>query len=207
MTTDPRLSAPRSSFAIAMRDYTFIRPGVAVTVSAATLVVALVFGLDLIASLRQAAATVRDGARSTATLHRYNAGFEVWRRMATSADPAYRRPEVVAQRDSIRDALRDQIAGLATSTRDPVDQDLARTVLDGLTTTDDETTTKAREAMIVLLARQDAALFGAAAAAQRGVLLAAVLVALTILAAGMLVVPMAWLYVRYKRGATIDLHL
>jgi prophage DNA circulation protein len=207
MTTDPRLSAPRSSFAIAMRDYTFIRPGVAVTVSAATLVVALVFGVDLIVSLRQAAATVRYGARASETLHRYNAGLEVWRRMATSADPAYRRPEVVAQRDSIREALRDQIAGLATSISNPVDQDLARTILDGLTATDDETTTKTREAMIVLLAHQDAALFGAAAAAQRGVLLAAVLLALTILAAGMLVVPMAWLYVRYKRGATIELRL
>lgn len=190
-----------------MRDYTFIRPGIAVMVSAATLVVALVFGVDLIVSLRHAAATVRHGASATETLHRYNAGLEVWRRMATSADPAYHRPAVVAQRDSLRDALRDQVAGLTMSLGDPVDQDLARTVLDGLTATDEETTTKAREAMIVLLAHQDAALFAAAAAAQRGVLLAAVLLALTIVAAGMLVVPMAWLYMRYKRGATIEVRL
>ena len=58
--------------------------------------------------------------------------------------------------------------------------------------------------MVVLLARQDSAMFAAAATAQRGVLLAAVLLALTILAAGMMVVPMAWLYIRYKRGATIE---
>jgi hypothetical protein len=192
---------------MAMKDYTFIRPGVAVTVSAATLLVALVLGLNLIVSLGHAAATVRHGARASETLHRYNAGLEVWRRMATNADPAYQRPEVVAQRDSLRDALRDQLAGLATTLGDPTDQELARTVLEGLSATDDQTTAQAREAMIVLLAHQDAALFAAATAAQRGVLLAALLLALTILAAGMLVVPMAWLYVRFKRGATIELRL
>ncbi len=35
-------------------------------------------------------------------------------------------------------------------------------------------------------------------------LLAAVLLALTVFAAGMLVVPMAWLYVWHKHGATIE---
>jgi len=34
--------------------------------------------------------------------------------------------------------------------------------------------------------------------------LLAVLLALTILAAGMMVVPMAWLYIRHTRGATIE---
>jgi hypothetical protein len=58
--------------------------------------------------------------------------------------------------------------------------------------------------MIVLLARQDAAMFQAAKASQRAVLLAAILLALTIIAAGMLIVPMAYLYVQYKRGATIE---
>jgi len=202
-TPEPRLSVPRSSFAIAMKDYTFIRPGIAVTISAVTLVVALIFGLDLIASLRHAAATVDRGARAAQTLHRYNAGLEVWRRMATSTDPAYRRPEVVAQRDSIRDALRTQLSGLANRLDNPIDQDLAQSVLEGLASTDSTVGTKAREAMIVLLAHQDAALFDAAATAQRGVQLAAVLLALTVLAAGMLVVPMAWLYIRHKRGATI----
>jgi hypothetical protein len=203
-TPEPRLSMPRSSFAIAMKDYTVIRPGIAVTLSAATLVLALMFGLDLIASLRRAAATVDRGARASRTLHRYNAGLEVWRRMATSTDPAYRRPEVVAQRDSIREALRTQLSGLANALDNPIDQDLAQSILTGLGSTDAETGPKAREAMIVLLAHQDAALFEAATTAQRGVLLAAVLLALTIIAAGMLVVPMAWLYVRYKRGATVE---
>ena len=61
-----------------------------------------------------------------------------------------------------------------------------------------------RQAMIVLVSHQDAALFEAAAASQRAVTFAAVLLALTVLAAGMLVIPMAWLYIRYKRGATIE---
>ena len=207
--TTPELppSMPRSSFAMAVKDYTFIRPGIAVTVSAATLIIALIIGLALIVSLRRAAAAVDHGARAARTLHSYDAGLEVWRRMATSTDPAYRRPGVVAQRDSLRDALRSQIAGLTASLDNPVDWDLSRTVLDAVGNSDSEASTKARQAMIVLLAHQDAALFGAAAAAHRGVLLAAVLLALTVLAAGMMVVPLAWLYIRYKRGATIEVKL
>lgn len=40
------------------------------------------------------------GARATQTLHRYNAGLEVWRQIATSSDPAYRRPEAAAGSDN-----------------------------------------------------------------------------------------------------------
>lgn len=50
-------------------------------------------------------------------------------------------------------------------------------------------------------------MFGAAAASQRAVLFAAILLGLSVLAAGMLVVPMAWLYIRYKRGATIEVKI
>jgi hypothetical protein len=203
-TSDPRHSMPRSSFAIAMRDYTFIRPGIAVTISAATLVVALMFGVDLIGSLREAATTMERGARVTRTLHRYNAGLEVLRQMATSIDPAYRRPEVLAQRDSMRATLRAQLATLGPSLDAPVDQERVRSVRDGLSSVDPRTQTKAREAMILLLAHQNSTLFDAAALAHRGVQLAAVLLGLTVLAAGMLVVPMAWLYLRHKRGATIE---
>ncbi len=204
-TPEPqRSSMPRSSFAIAMKDYTFVRPGIAVTISAATLIVALIFGLDLIHSLQRASATVQRGARAVQTLHRYNAGLEVWHQMATSTDPSYKRREAVAQRDSIREQLRTQLAKLGNSLANPIDQDLVRTVLSGLASTDVGVGTQARQAMIVLLAHQDAAMFDAAETSQRGVLLAAVLLALTVLGAGMLVVPMAWLYIRYKRGATIE---
>jgi hypothetical protein len=205
MTMPPgRPSAGRSSFAIAMKDYTFIRPGVAVTISALTLALALVIGIWLILSLREAAATVERGARTVETLHRYNAGVEVWREMSTSADPAYRRPEALAQRDSLGRALRSQLADLANSMEDDRERDLVFGVLGGLTSTGPAASTESRQAMIVLLARQDEAMFRAAQASQNAVLLAAALLACTILAAGMLIVPMAWLYVRYKRGATIE---
>jgi len=203
----PRPSAGRSSFAIAMKDYTFIRPGIAVTISAATLIVALVLGLDLVTSLQRAAGTVRAGAGAVQMLHRYSAGLEVWRQMATSNDPAYKRPEAVAQRDSIRAELQGQLARLSRAMRDTADQELVRQVLDGLTTIDPAVTTQARTAMIVLLAHEDNAMFEAAEASSRGVVLAAGLLGLTILAAGMLVIPMAWLYIRYKRGATIEVKI
>ena len=199
-----RPSVGRSSFAIAMKDYTFIRPGIAVSISALTLALALVIGLWLIFSLREAAATVSHGASTVETLHRYSAGLEVWRQMSTSTDAAYRRPEAIAQRDSLGRELRVQLAGLATSMEDDRERDLVQNVLLGLNTDGPAPGTQAREAMIVLLARQDSAMFYAAERSQQAVLLSAVLLALTIIAAGMLIVPMAWLYVRYKRGATIE---
>ncbi len=206
-TPPPRVSLPRSSFAMAMKDYTFIRPGIAVTISAATLVVALLVGGELIRSLHRAATTVDRGARAVETLHRYSAGVEVWRQMATSSDPSYRRPDAVAQRDSMRRMLQDQLALLGRGLESPQDQELVHTVLGGLSTTDAAATTAGRQAMIVLLAHQDAAMFEAAQTAQNGVLAAAILLALTVVAAGMLVVPMAWLYLRFKRGAAIEVKL
>ena len=207
MTTPPlppRPSVGRSSFAIAMKDYTFIRPGIAVSISAATLALALVIGFWLIVSLRSAAATVERGARTVETLHRYNAGLEVWREMATSTDPAYRRPEAVAQRDSIGRTLREQLARLGNNMTDPADHERVQQVLEGLTRTDPSISTAARQAMIVLLAKQDSAMFKAAETSQKAVLLSAALLGLTVVAAGTLVIPMAWLYIRYKRGATIE---
>lgn len=203
-TPPPRGSMPRSSFAIAMKDYTLIRPGIAVTISAATLVAALIIGVLLIQSLAHASATVSRGAQASEMLHRYNARYEVWRSMATSSDPMYKGTQVVAQRDSIREALQGELSRFGASLAAAQEKDLIQQVLEGLSSTDAATTTKARQAMIVLLHDQDTALFDAAEASQRGVLLAAVLLALTILAAGLLIVPMAWLYVRYKRGAAIE---
>jgi len=198
---------PRSSFAIAMKDYTFIRPGIAITITAATLVAALAIGILLIKSLTHASATVDRGARSSELLHRYNARYEVWRSMATSTDPNFQRPEAVAQRDSLRNDLQLELSRFGDALGSQQEKDLVQQVLEGLASTDYQTTNKARQAMIVLLARQDASLFEAAETSQRGVVMAAVLLALTILAAGMLIVPMAWLYVRYKRGAAIEVKL
>ena len=208
MTTPPgfpsRPSVGRSSFAVAMKDYTFIRPGIAVTISAVTLALALVIGLWLIFSLNEAAQTVSRGARNSATLHRYNAGLEVWRQMATSTDPGFRRAEAVAQRDSLGRQLRVELADLGNTMDDAEDRQRVQIVLGGLTSTGTGAGTDARQAMIVLLAKQDSALFRAAQTSQQAVLLSAILLALTIIAAGMLIVPMAWLYVRHKRGAAIE---
>ena len=199
-----RPSVGRSSFAVAMKDYTFIRPGIAVTISAVTLALALVIGLWLIFSLNQAAKTVARGARTSATLHRYNAGLEVWRQMATGTDPGFRRVEAVAQRDSLGRQLRVDLADLGNAMPDDHDRELVQAVLGGLTSTGSGAGIDARQAMIVLLAKQDSAMFHAAQTSQQAVLLSAILLALTIIAAGMLIVPMAWLYVRHKRGATIE---
>src|SRR4051812_37438280 len=128
-----RPSVGRSSFAFAMKDYTFIRPGIAVTISAVTLALALVIGLWLIFSLSGAAKTVARGARTSATLHRYNAGLEVWRQMATGTDPGFRRVEAVAQRDSLGRQLRVELADLGNSMDTDHDRELVQTVLGGLT--------------------------------------------------------------------------
>jgi hypothetical protein len=187
-----------------MKDYTFIRPGIAVTISAVTLALALVIGLWLIFSLNEAAQTVARGARTSASLHRYNAGLEVWRQMATGADPGFHRVEAVAQRDSLGRQLRVELADLGNSMADDQDRERIQVVLGGLTSSGTGAGIEARQVMIVLLAKQDSAMFHAAQTSQQAVLLSAVLLALTIIAAGMLIVPMAWLYVRYKRGAAIE---
>ena len=207
MTTPPlppRPSVGRSSFAIAMKDYTFIRPGIAVTISAATLLAAVIIGVLLIGSLGRAARTVRRGGHTAQTLHRYNAALEVWRGMTVGGDSLLERPEARRMRDSIRTALTDNFSALQADLEDPTDSAMVRTILAGLAAGDVELTRDARQAMIVLLARQDSAMFQAAATSQRAVLFSALLLGLTVLAAGMLVIPMAWLYVRYKRGAVIE---
>jgi hypothetical protein len=198
---------PRSSFAIAMKDYTFIRPGIAITISAATLVAALVIGVVLIKLLAHASSTVDRGARASELLHHYNARYEVWRGMATTTDPTFQRPEAQAQRDSLRNDLQLEMSRFGNGLPSQQEKDLVQQALEGLASTDYHTTNKARQAMILLLARQAATLFEAAETSQQGVLLAAVLLALTILAAGLLIVPMAWLYVRHKRGAAIEVKL
>jgi hypothetical protein len=195
----PRASMPRSSFAIAMKDYTFIRPGIAVTISAATLLAALLTGVVLIKKLAHASATVTRGATASEALHRMNAKYEVWRTMATGSDTAYR-----AQADTMRSALQSDLTRFGSTLASDQERGFVQQILEGLTDTGAAATKNAREAMIVLLAHQDAALFDAAETSQQGVLLAAILLALTILAAGMLIVPMAWLYIRFKRGAAIE---
>ena len=200
----PRPSTPRGSFAMALKDYTFIRPGIAVSISAACLIAALVIGGVLISSLRGANATVDLARRTMFTLHGYNAALQTWQQLVASEDPQLRNPESVALRDQIRAALRGQLEALRASVADTGFQRLIGTVLQGLEATAAGIDEAGRQAMIVVMTRQDDAMLQAVAASQRAVLLSVVLIALTVLAAGTLVVPMAWLYIRFKLGALIQ---
>ncbi len=200
----PRPSTPRGSFAMALKDYTFIRPGIAVSISAACLIAALVIGGVLISSLRGANATVDLARRTMFTLHGYHAALQTWQQLVASEDPQLRNPESVALRDQIRAALRGQLEALRASVADTGFQRLIGTVLQGLEATAAGIDEAGRQAMIVVMTRQDDAMLQAVAASQRAVLLSVVLIALTVLAAGTLVVPMAWLYIRFKRGALIQ---
>lgn len=202
----PRPTLGRSSFAIAMKDYTFIRPGIAVSISAATLVAALIIGSMLIVTLARTAQQVTFGAQMVRTLHGYSAAFAVWRGMVAGGDAAVRTPQARSMRDSLRAALTAELQMLRPEMTDPADQLLVTRVVEGLRAGKVAAGEPAEVAMATLLARHDNALFDAAAAAQEAVLYAAILLALTILAAGTLVVPMAWLYIRYKRsgGAMIE---
>lgn len=199
-----RISVPRSSFAIAMKDYTIVRPGIAVTISALCLVAALVVGGILIGSLRRASSMVEYARKSAFTLHDYNAALDTWHQLVTTEDPDLQRPESRALRDSIRTALTAQLNQMAASTGDTVQKNLITTVVRGLQSMNVGLDEAARQSMIVMLSRQDDAMFQAIATSQKAVLLSAVLIALTIVAAGSMVVPMAWLYIRFKQGKQVQ---
>jgi hypothetical protein len=197
------MTQPRSSLAIALQDYKGIRPGIAITIAAVALAAAIVVGVVHIAMLGRSGAAIEDGRRTIRTLHSYNAALEVWRQLA--ADTALAYPLQRGLRDSIAAALRQQLGDLQRELRDTVDRNLVSDVLrDLVAPTDEQAGTelglRGREAMIVLTARQDSALFRAAARYQRSQWYAALVIGLAVLAAGILIVPMSWMYVRYKRG-------
>ena len=199
-----RVSVPRSSFAVAIKDYTFVRPGIAVSISALCLVAALVVGGILIGSLRRASAMVEYARKSAFTLHDYNAALDTWHQLVTSEDPELQKPESRSLRDSIRTALTAQLNQMAAATGDTTQKNLIATVVRGLQSMNVGLDDAARQSMIVMLSRQDDAMFQAIASSQRAVLLSAVLIALTIIAAGSMVVPMAWLYIRFKQGKQVQ---
>jgi len=199
-----RISVPRSSFAAALTDYTFVRPGLAVTISALCLIAALVVGGSLIGSLKRASAMVDLARRTAFSLHGYNAALETWHELITSEDPELKRAESRALRDSIRSALTTQLSALSAATPDTSQRKLIGAVVRGLQSMNIGLDDAARQAMIVVLTRQDDTMFQAVATAQRAVFLSALLIAFTVVAAGTLVIPMAWLYIRYKQGATVE---
>jgi hypothetical protein len=205
--TQPRMSTPRSSLAIALNQYyTGPRPGVALTISALALIAAVAIGIAHVVMLGQSGSAIADGQRAMRTLHRYNAVLEVWRQMAVVPEKDIKFPEQKRQRDSIAGALRTEIQTLQSQTKDPTNARLLGTVLADLQPgaanqpVVSDLGTNGRAAMIVLSAREDSALFRAAQRYQRSQFFAALLIGLTVIASASLIFPMAWAYVRFKRG-------
>lgn len=200
------MTQPRSSLAIALQDYRGIRPGIALTIAAVALITALAVGSFHVVMLGRSGVAISEGQKTIRALHSYNVALEVWRQIARTPDQDLRSPRQERLRDSIGGALRVNLRDLRSDLTNPFDQELVGEILEDLTRPREsdverfELGEQGRGAMIVLTARQDSALFQAAAEYQRAQFLAAVVIALTVVAAGVLIVPMSWVYVRYKRG-------
>lgn len=195
------MTQPRSSLAVALQDYKGIRPGIAVTIAAVALIAAIVVGAMHVIRLGRAASQISEGQHTMSTLRRYSAALEVWRQMAAGEI------EFEAQRqmrDSIGGALRGELAELGDALSDSTDKRLVLQIMQDLRSPGEgdamDLGVSGREAMIILSGRQDSALFQAAVESQRAQIWGGVLIGLTILAAGILIVPMSWMYVRYKAG-------
>lgn len=197
------MTQPRSSLAIALQDYKGLRPGIALTIAAVALIAAVGVGAIHIVLLGRSVATIQDAGQTIRTMHRYDAALEVWRQMATDTEGSAVQARM---RDSIALALRSDLANLMDATTDTVDRNLIGSIVRELTPATSgqamtfDLASAGREQMILLRGRQDDALFSAAAESQRSQLIGALLIALTVIAAGILIIPMSWVYVRYKRG-------
>lgn len=197
------MTQPRSSLAMALIDYKGPRPGIALTIAAVALIAALIVGSLHVIGLGQAGAAINESQQTMRTLHSYNAAFEVWRSVYEMGDSALQFEAEIRQRDSLATALRGHLSDLQVRLGDPIDQALVDRVIGDLQNpgeTRDVISESGRAAMVVLMARQDSALFQTAADYQRSQFLAAIFIALTVIAAGVLIIPMSWVYIRYKRG-------
>jgi len=196
------IRSSRASLALALQEYKGPRPGISLTVAAIALLAAVVVGVVHIVMLGQSGNAIDDGRRTIRALHSYNAALEVWRKMATTPVQFSQQEQL---RDSIASALRDELAIFREEITDTVDQKLVAQVLEDVSQPPSvdgwgpELGLRGRAAMVVLTARQDSALFLAAARYNRSQYVAAVFIGLAVIAAGVLIVPMSWLYVRYKR--------
>ena len=205
--TQPRTSTGRSSLAIALNQYySGPRPGVALTISAVALIAAVGIGIAHVVMLGQSGLAIADGQRTMRTLHKYNAALEVWRQMAVLPEKDIKFPEQKRLRDSIAGALRNDIQTLQNTSTDPINNRLLGNVLTDLQPGGAEKAPaldlgeSGRAAMIVLTARGDSALFRGAQRYARSQFFAALVIGLTVVAAASLIFPMAWAYVRFKRG-------
>jgi len=192
---------PRSSLAMALQDYRGPRPGIALTIAAVALLIALVVGVFHLIGLGRSAALLADSQRAIQSLNKYNATLEVWRQMATEDLRFEAQREL---RDSLALALRTDLSQVQEELTDSTDRALVGTILADLDVSPEtpqlQLGVAGREAIIVLTARQDSALLEAASTSQRSRVVGAILIALTVIAAAVLIVPMSWAYVQFKRG-------
>src|SRR5712692_3882344 len=130
--SQPRMSQPRSSLAIALQYYKGPRPGIALTIAAVALIAAVVIGIVHITMLGQSGLAISDGQRAMRTLHRYNAALEVWRQMAVLPEKDLKFPQQKRLRDSIASALRNDIQNLQAQTKDATNFRLLGDVLSDL---------------------------------------------------------------------------
>lgn len=200
------MALQRSSFALAMEGYKAaggLRPGIALTIAAVALLLAIAVGAVHIVNLGRSRAAVDEGGRTIRAIHSYDAALEVWRKMTVTPEQF---PDQARIRDSIQSELSQQLSLLREQVTDSVDRRLVSQVLEDLRQPPNaegwgpELGTRGRAAMILLTARQDSALVRVAAGEARSQLVAAIFIGLSIIAAGVLIVPMSWVYVRFKRG-------
>jgi hypothetical protein len=186
---------------MALQDYRGPRPGIALTIAAVALLAALVVGVFHLVGLGRSAAMLEESRRTIQSLNRHNATLEVWRQMATDT---LEFEEQRRLRDSLGYALRTNLESLRDELAVPEDRDLVGAILADLDASAEtpqlQLGVAGREAIIVLTARQDSALLSAAAESQRSRMVGALLIALTVVAAAVLIVPMSWAYVQFKRG-------
>jgi hypothetical protein len=190
---------PRSSLAIALEDYKGPRPGIALTIAAVFLIAAIGVGVVHVIMLGKAGNAIENGSETIRTLNGYNAALEVWRQLATDMGDDVT-PQERQMRDSIALSLQRQFTTLMAEFEDSTDQRLVADILDDFTPSDAPIGMRGREALIVLKARQDSAIFQAATGWQSSQYMAALIIGLAVVAAGIMIIPMSWAYVRYKRG-------
>ncbi len=200
------MTQPRSSLAVALLEYRGIRPGIALTIAAGALIVGVVVGSIHLIALGRSGLVIAEGQGTVRALHSYNAALDRWLSLVMGADTSFDITERVHVRDSVGIALRVQLREFQGALTDSVDRMLVEEVLGDMARPgaaevgDFGVGVSGRRAMIELAARQDSALFAVVTRYHQSQLLAGLMLGLTVVAAAVLVVPMSWMYLRYKRG-------
>lgn len=198
---------PRFSLAVALGGYRGIKPGVALTVAVVALLVALVAGAAHLVMLQRTGTLISEGQQVVQMLHSYNGALDVWRRMASIPDSDPRAGQLREVRDNRGRILRGDLQELRGYLRNAEDRELVDVALSDLLRPESDTAIDRAElgergttAINKLIAGRDAALFEVFERNQRSQRLASLVIALTLVAALLLIAPLSWLYLLHKRG-------